>query len=100
MFMFTTFLTGGSGLVEEQDEPHQAGSAGFAAEGGVGGAERAHGGGAGAPLEERPPTRRLVLGGGGAGETDARHLVDGGEQAIPGHALEVPERNAAPLDST
>lgn len=82
---------------EEQEEPHQSSSAGFATEGGVGGAERAHGGRARAPLEKRPPLWRLGLGGGGAGEANTRHLVDRSEQAIPGHALEVPESKTAPL---
>lgn len=83
--------------MKEQDEPHQSSSAGFATERGVGGAERAHGGRARAPLEKRPPVCRLGLGGGGAGETNTRHLVDRSKQAIPGHALEVPERNTVPL---
>ena len=69
---------------------HQAGPAGLPADGGGGdGAEGADGGGAGAVSEHGPPVPTLGLGGRGGGEPDAGHLVDGREQPVPRHALEV-----------
>lgn len=72
---------------------YQPRSAGPTAYRGGGGAERADGGRAGTPLQAGPPPRALGLGRRGAGEADTRHLVDGSEEPISGHALEVPARN-------
>lgn len=72
---------------------YQPCSAGPTAYRGGGGAERADGGRAGTPLQAGPPPRALGLGRRGAGEADTRHLVDGSEEPVSGHALEVSARN-------
>lgn len=79
-------------MLDNSTESYQSCSAGFAADGGGGGAERADGGSTGAPLEGGHPPRALRLGRRGAREADARHLVGRSEQTVPGQALEVPER--------
>ncbi|KAG7280131.1 hypothetical protein CRUP_003758, partial [Coryphaenoides rupestris] len=70
--------------------PQLAGPAGLPTDGGGDRAEGADGGGAGAVFEHGHPLPALGLGGRGAGEPDACHLVDGRKQAVPGHALKVP----------
>lgn len=72
---------------------YQPRSAGPTAYRGGGGAERADGGRAGTPLQAGPPPRALGLGRRGAGEANTRHLVDGSEEPVSGHALEVSARN-------
>lgn len=73
---------------------YQSCSAGLAADGGGGGAERADGGGARASLQGGLPPWALSLGGCGAREADTHYLVGRSKQAIPGHALKIPERKA------
>lgn len=70
---------------------HQSCSAGFPTDWGGGGADGADGGSAGASFENGPPPWALCLGRGGTGEANSGHLVNWSKQAIPGHALEVPE---------
>lgn len=72
---------------------YQPCSAGPTAYRGGGGAERADGGRAGTPLQAGPPPRALGLGRRRAGEANTRHLVDGSEEPVSGHALEVSARN-------
>ncbi len=76
----------------EIDANHQSCSAGFATDGWGGRAEGADGGSTGAPLQGGSPSWALGFGRCGAGEANTCHLVDWSKQAVPGQALEVPER--------